>query len=162
MKKISYLLISFILLIKISSCTGYQPIFGKTNLEFKIADYSISGEKKIGNQIYSRLYNLSRSSKETAETKNIYLFINASKSKSPNAKDSTGKVLSYKSSLSTTIIVKNITTGNEVINENFSYSSVYKAQDRYSETVKLENQNIKNFIDSTYQNFLIKLTENLL
>jgi len=162
MKKISYLLISFILLIKISSCAGYQPIFGSTNLEFKIADYSISGNKKIGNQIYSRLYNLSRSSKSTAERKNIYLLINASKSKSPTAKDSTGKVLSYKTSLTTNIIVKNIITGNEIINENFSYSSAYKVQDQFSETVKLENQNIKNFIDKTYQDFLIKITENLL
>ncbi|RZO49971.1 MAG: hypothetical protein EVA76_00255 [Candidatus Pelagibacterales bacterium] len=162
MKKISYLLISFILLIKISSCAGYQPIFGSTNFEFKISDYSISGNKEIGNQIYSRLNNLSKSSKNSSETKNVYLFINASKNKSPTAKDSAGKVLSYRTSLSTTIIVKNIITGNEIINENFYYSSVYKAQDQFSETVKLENKNIKNFIDKTYQDFLLKLTENLL
>jgi hypothetical protein len=112
MKKISYLLISFILLISISSCTGYKPIFGSTNLEFKIADYSITGNKKIGNQIYYRLYNLSRSTKNTAETKNIYLLINASKSKKPTAKDSAGKVLSYKINLSTDITVQNIITGN--------------------------------------------------
>ena len=45
MKKIFYLLISLILLINISACTGYEPIFSSTNLKFKIADYSISGDK---------------------------------------------------------------------------------------------------------------------
>ena len=59
MKKISYLLISLIFLINISACTGYKPIFGSSNLEFKIADYSISGDKKLGNKIYVKLYSLS-------------------------------------------------------------------------------------------------------
>ena len=58
MKKIYYILISLIFLTNISACTGYKPIFGSTNLEFKITDYAITGDKKIGNQIYSRLYNL--------------------------------------------------------------------------------------------------------
>ena len=95
MKKIPYLFISFIILIHIGACAGYKPIFGSSNLEFKIAEYSISGDKKLGNQIYSKLYNLSRSSKKTSETKNIYLLINISKDKSATAKDSTGKILVY-------------------------------------------------------------------
>ena len=79
MKKIPYLFISFIILINIGACAGYKPIFSSSNLEFKIADYSISGDKKLGNQIYSKLYNLSQSAKKTSETKNIYLLINVSK-----------------------------------------------------------------------------------
>ena len=67
MKKTSYLFISFIILINIVACAGYEPIFSSTNLEFKIADYSISGDKKLGNQIYSKLYNLSRSNKKTSQ-----------------------------------------------------------------------------------------------
>ena len=79
MKKILYLLISFIILINIGACAGYKPIFGSSNLEFKIAEYSISGDKKLGNKIYFKLYDLSRSTKKTSETKNIYLLINVSK-----------------------------------------------------------------------------------
>ena len=52
-------------------------------------------------------------------------------------------------------------TGNEILNENFSLSSIYKAQDQYSETIKLENQTTQNLINNTYQNLLIKLSENL-
>ena len=162
MKKILYLLISFIILINIGACAGYKPIFGSSNLEFKIAEYSISGDKKLGNQIYSKLYNLSQSTKKTSETKNIYLLINVSKDKNATAKDSAGKILGYKINLSTTITIKDVMTGNEILNENFAFSSVYKMQDQYSETIKLENQTTQNLINNTYQDLLIKLSENIL
>ena len=162
MKKTSYLFISFIILINIGACAGYEPIFGSSNLEFKIADYSISGDKKLGNQIYSKLYDLSRSTKKTSETKNIYLLINVSKDKNATAKDSAGKILGYKINLSTTITIKDVMTGNEILNENFSFSSTYNAQDQYSETIKLENQTMQNLINNTYQDLLIKLSANLL
>ena len=162
MKKIPYLFISFIILINIGACAGYKPIFGSSNLEFKIADYSISGDKKLGNQIYSKLYNLSRSAKKTSETKNIYLLINVSKDKNATAKDSAGKILGYRINLSTTITIKDVMTGNEILNENFAFSSVYKMQDQYSETIKLENQTTGNLINNVYQDLLIKLSANLL
>ena len=162
MKKITGLIFSFILLILINGCAGYEPIFSSTNLEFKIADYSISGDKKLGNKIYFKLYDLSRSTKKTSETKNIYLLINTSKEKNATAKDSAGKILGYRINLSATITIKNMITGNEILNENFSISSVYKAQDQYSKTIKLENQTTENLINNIYQDLLIKLSPNLL
>ena len=162
MKKISYHLISLILLLNISACTGYKPIFSSSNIEFKITDYAIAGDKKLGNQIYSKLYNLSRSTKKTSETKNIYLLINASKNKNATAKDGTGKILGYRINLSTTITIKDVMTGNQILYENFSFSSVYKAQDQYSETIKLENQTTQNLINKIYQDLLIKLSKKLL
>ena len=61
MKKITGPIFSFILLIFIDGCAGYEPIFGSTNLQFEIADYSIARDKKLVNRIYSKLYNLSKS-----------------------------------------------------------------------------------------------------
>ena len=162
MKKILYLLISFIILINIGACTGYKPIFGSSNLEFKIADYSILGDKNLGSQIYSKLYNLSRSNKKTSETKNIYLSINISKKKNATAKDSTGKILGYRIDLSASITIKDVMTGSEILSEDFSFSSSYKAQNQYFETVKLEKQTTENLINSMYQDLLIKLSANLL
>ena len=162
MKKISYLLISLILLLNISACTGYKPIFSSSNIiEFKITDYSITGDKKLGNQIYSKLYNLSQITKNTSEVKNIYILINILKEKKATAKNSAGKILAYKINLSTTVIVENFTTGNQILNENFASSSSYKIQDRYSETIKLENRAIENLINKIYQDLLIKLSENI-
>ena len=161
MKKIPYLFISFIILINIGACAEYKPIFSSSNLEFKIADYSISGDKKLGNQIYSKLYNLSQITKNTSEVKNIDILINVLKEKNATAKNSSGKILAYKINLSTTVIVENFTTGNQILNENFAFSSSYKVQDQYSETIKLENRAIENLINKIYQDLLIKLSENI-
>ena len=51
MKKITFLIISLFLFIYINACSGYKPIFSSSNFEFKIADYSINGNKKLGNNL---------------------------------------------------------------------------------------------------------------
>ena len=162
MKKTIYFIFSFVLLILINECTGYKPIFGSSNLEFKIVDYSISGDKRLGNQIYSRLYDFSKSTENVTGAKNIYILINSSQNKNVTAKNSAGKILGYRVSLSTEITAKDLMTGNEILNETFFYSSTYKTQDEFFETKKLENQTIENLINKTYQDLLIKLSEKLL
>ena len=162
MKKIFYTLISLIFLLSINACKGYKPIFGSSNINFKIVDYSISGDKKIGNQIYSKLYNLSKSSTNTPKTKNIYILINAVKNKNATSKNNAGKILGYKIELSTKITIKDIMTGSKILNENYVFSSTFKVHDLYSETLKLENRSIENLINKTYQDLLIKLSENIL
>ena len=159
MKKISYLLISLILLLNISACTGYEPIFSSSNIEFKITDYSITGDKKLGNQIYTKLYNLSRSTKNTPEAKKIYILINVSQNKNATAKNNAGKILGYRINLTTTIMIKDSITKNEILNDTFFFFSTYKIQEQFSETIKLENQIIENLINKTYQDLLIKLSE---
>ena len=150
MKKISYLLILLIFLINISGCAGYKPIFSSSNLEFKIVDYSISGDKKLGNLIYSKLFNYSKPNENVPEANKIYILIHSSQNKKATAKNSTGKILGYKINVSTAITVKNLMTGNKILNETFSYSSTYKTQDEFYETRKLEDQTIENLINTTY------------
>ena len=162
MRKKSYLLILIFLLINIGACSGYKPIFSSSNLEFEITDYSIKGDKKLGNQIYSRLYNLSRSTKNTSDVKNIYILINVSKYKNATAKNSAGKILAYKINLSTEVVVKDFMTKNQILNETFVLTSSFKVQSQHSETIKLENKSIENLLNETYQNLLIKLSENIL
>ena len=162
MKKISYLLIWLIFLINISACTGYKPIFGLSNLEFKIVDYSISGDKELGNQIYSKLYNFSKSNENATGVKNIYILINSSQNKNATAKNTAGKILGYRINLSTTITAKDLMTGDEILDETFFYSSTYKTQEEFFETKKLEKQTIENLINSTHKDLIIKLSESLL
>jgi hypothetical protein len=162
MKKIPYLFILFIILINIGACTGYKPIFSSLNLEFKIADYSISGDKNLGKQIYAKLYNLSKSGKKNSDKKNIYLLINLSKEKKATAKDGTGKILGYRINLSGSITIKDVMRGDKILSESFSYSSTYKVQDQYFDTAKLEKQTTENLIENLYQDLLIKLSANLL
>ena len=158
MKKITYLIISLIFLNFINACAGYKPIYTTTNLQFEIADYSIKTNKKLGSQIYSKLYNLSKSNEKNAETKSITIIIDTIKNKTATAKDSAGKVLEYRVILSSNITIKDYLTDDKILNQNFSYSSVYRVQDNHSETIKLENKSIEDLINKIYQNLLIKMS----
>ena len=161
MKKITYLIISIIFLNFINACAGYKPIY-KTNLQFEIADYSIKANKKLGSKIYSKLYNLSKSNKNNTEIQSITIIIAATKNKNATVKDSAGKVLEYRIILTSNIIIKDYLTDDAILNQTFSYSSSYKVQDQYSETIKLENKSIEDLINKTYQNLLIKMSESIL
>ena len=160
MKKIFYFVLSLIFLINTVSCTGYKPIFGSTEFNIRIVDHAISGDKRLGNSIYANLRNSSQpDSNKNPEIKNIEVFINSSKNKQATAKDTAGKILAYKISLMTTITIKDYITNQVIINKVFSYSSSYKVQDQYSETIKLENRIIDNLVNQTSKDLLIKLSE---
>ena len=161
MKKITHLIASFILIFCINACTGYEPIFSSTKLQFKIADYSIKADKKLGNQIYSHLYTLAQSNKNNADAQNFHITIESSKDKTATVKNSTGKILEYRVSLNTNIIIKDFLTNDEILNHNFAYSSSYKVQDQHFDTKQLENKTIESLLDKTYQNLTIKLSENI-
>jgi len=161
MKKITYLIISIIILIFINACAGYKPIY-TTDLQFKIADYSIKSNKKLGRQIYSKLYNLSKFSRNNPEVLSVKIAVDTTKDKKATVKDSTGKILEYRIILNCNIMINNYLTNEEIINQNFSYSSTYKVQDQYSETIILENKSIESLINKIYQDLIIKMSEIML
>ena len=88
MKKIIQLIFPAILIILLSGCGGYEPIFSsKNNVKFIIEDYEVKGDRVIANKIYKRLYNTSKTKKllntikEDKNLRKINLFININKSK---------------------------------------------------------------------------------
>ena len=117
MKKIVHLITSFILLTYITACVGYEPIYSSAKLQFKIADYAIKADKKMGNQIYFQLYTLSKSSKNNEKTQNIHVTIQVSKDKNATIKNSAGKILEYRVSLNTNILIKDFLSGSEILNQ---------------------------------------------
>ena len=157
MKKITYLTISFILLIGINACAGYKPIFSTSNLQFKIGDYSIKGDKSLGKKIYTKLYNLSQSNKNNTAVRNINILIEVSKDKTVKVKNSAGKILEYTISLNTNIEIKDYFTNDQILSHNFNYSSSYNIQDQFSDSLRLENKTIENLLDKTYQDLLIEM-----
>jgi len=161
MKKIPFICLLFIVSITVTDCSGYRPILNKANIQFVISDYSITGNKKIGNQIYSKIYNATRKNKQTAETKNIYILINSSKNKNITAKDSAGSALGYKISLSSTVLIKNTKTGEVIMSETISFSNTYKVQAHFSDTIKSEDTTTENLINNIYQNLLLKISESI-
>ena len=161
MKKVIYPIFSFILLLFINGCAGYEPIFGSTNLQFEIADYSIEGNKILGNKIYSKLYSLSKSKKDDQNLRRVDLVIKVSKDKNVTTKDSAGKILQYKITLNTDIKVTDFITKDKILNQIFVSSLTYKVQDKYSDTVDLENRSIEDLLNKTYQEFVTRLAQNL-
>ena len=162
MKKIAYPIFSLILLIFINGCTGYEPIFGSTNLQFEIVDYSIEGNKILGNKIYSKLYKLSKSKRDNQNLRNLDFVINVSKDKDATVRNSTGKILEYKITLNTNVKVTDFITKDKILNQIFISSLSYKVQNKYSDTVNLENKSIENLLDKTYQELVIKLAQNII
>ena len=161
MKKVIYPIFSFILLLFINGCAGYEPIFGSTNLKFEIADYSIEGNKILGNKIYSKLYSLSKSIKDDQNLRRVDLVIKVSKDKNIATKDSAGKILQYKITLNTDIKVTDFITKDKILNQIFVSSLTYKVQDKYSDTVDLENRSIEDLLNKTYQELVTRLAQNL-
>ena len=161
MKKIIYPIFSFILLLFINGCAGYEPIFGSTNLQFEIADYSIEGNKILGNKIYSKLYSLSKSKKDDQNLRRVDLVIKVSKDKNVTTKDSAGKILQYKITLNTDIKVTDFITKDKILNQIFVSSLTYKVQDKYSDTIDLENRSIEDLLNKTYQELVTRLAQNL-
>ena len=159
MKRITYLAISFILLIYINACTGYKPIFSSTNLQLEIVNYSIKGNKKLGKKIYYQLDRLFKSNKNDSNTKIVHITIEVLKDKNPTVKDSAGKILEYKITIKTNIILIDFLTNEEILNYNTSLSSSYKVRDKYSTTKKIENKTIENLVNKTYQDLIIKISE---
>ncbi len=159
MKKITFLIISSIIFIYINACTGYTPIYSSSNFNFKIEDYSLKDEERLANLIYRKLYNVSLSNKDNSGAQSISLSIETNKEKKPTVKNSAGKILEYQINLNTKIIINDFLTDKRILNKDFNYSISYKVQDEHSETIKLENKNIENLVNKTYEDALIKISE---
>ena len=161
MKKIFKFIIPIIALILLNECSGYKPIFSTQNLQFKIDSYSIKGNKILGNKLYSKLHNISKSNKNNQNVVAVNLIIDIKKDKESTTKSSAGTVLEYKITLSTQVEVLDAYTDDIVLKQNFVSSSTYKVQEQYSSTLNLENQSIENLIERTYQELLNSLSENI-
>ena len=159
MKKLTYLIISIIFLNLINACAGYKPIYTTKNLQFKIVDYSIKSNNKLGRQIYYKLHNLFESSNNNADVQSITITIDIQKDKEAGAKDSAGKILEYKIILNSNIVINDYLTNDEILNQDYSYSSTYKVQNLFSDTIESENKSIDDLINQTYQNLLIQISQ---
>ena len=159
MKKIIFLIISIILIFYLNACAGYKPIYSSSKFNFIIEDHSIKGEERLANSIYKNLYNISLSNKNNSAARSISLTIETTKERRATVKNSAGKILEYEINLNTHIIIKDFLTDKSILNQNFNYTISYKVQDAHSDTLKLENKNIDNLIDKTYQDALVQISE---
>jgi len=160
MKKIYSLILSLFLIIFINGCAGYQPLFNSSSLMINIKNHTIEGDQDLGKRIYLKLENLLKS-KNKKDKKNINLILDISKNKQPTIKDKSGKIVEYKITLNTIIIVKKYETEKLILNKNISNSINYTVQDQYSQSMIKENKAIEDLINQTYQEVLVILIQNI-
>ena len=161
MKKIIYSIFILVALTFINQCSGYKPIFSTTDIQFKIVDKEIKGDKLLGNKLYSKLYALSKTNNNEKKITDIVLVLKVTKTKSPTFKDSSGKILEYKINLNTQVEAKDYITDKNMLKQNFNSSLNYKVQNKYSDTLVLEEKTINDLIDKTYQDILFSLSKNI-
>ena len=68
--------------------------------------------------------------KSNPAAKAVHATIEVLKDKNPTVKDSAGKILEYKITIKTNIILIDFLTNEEILNYNTSLSSSYKAKDK--------------------------------
>ena len=150
-KKIIALLALFLFF---SSC-GYTPIFSKKDVNFSIEKIEFSGNKDVKENI-----NLAFSSykNKPGKTKQISLVITNSKNITIASKNSKGEAQTNK--ISVDVNAKIILAENNIIEKNFSKSSIYNVIDRKSEQKLIENKLIENLSGEIAQQIILEILKN--
>ena len=138
-KKNNYLLIIFLILI--SAC-GYEPLnknFSESNI--KISKKTFSGDTKINRTIFKKI-NL----KETEDKLGYELKLNSNKIIDPIAKDKSGNVTKYKTTI--TIVVELIENQKTIKTRSFSKDFNYSNLSNKFELKKYQEDVETNLINS--------------
>ena len=115
-------IILLIILISLSSCSGYKPILTSKDINFNILDIKVNENDRISNNIKKKLKIYS--DQEQKENK-ISLEINSVKQIYAIAKDSKGNDSVYEMKVITNIDIINLNTDNKKIKfeEKFSFNN---------------------------------------
>ena len=150
-KKIIALLALFLFF---SSC-GYTPIFSKKDVNFSIEKIEFSGNKDVKENINQAL---SSYKNKPGKTKQISLVITNSKNITIASKNSKGEAQTNK--ISVDVNAKIILAKNNIIEKNFSKSSIYDVIDRKSEQKLIENKLIENLSHEITQQIILEILKN--
>ena len=154
MTKLKKIFIFLNLFLLFSSC-GYTPIFSKKDVNFSIEKIEFSGNKDVKeniNQAFSSYKN------KPGKTKQISLVITNSKNITIASKNSKGEAQTNK--ISVDVNAKIILAENNIVEKNFSKSSIYDVIDRKSEQKLIENKLIENLSNEIAQQIILEILKN--
>ena len=137
-----------------SSC-GYTPIFSKKDVNFSIEKIEFSGINDVKKNINQAL---SSYKNKPGKTKQISLVITNSKNITIASKNSKGEAQTNK--ISVDVNAKIILAENNIIEKNFSKSSIYDVIDRKSEQKLIENKLIENLTREIAQQIILQILKN--
>ena len=137
-----------------SSC-GYTPIFSKKDVNFSIEKIEFSGVNDVKKNINQAL---SSYKNKPGKTKQISLVITNSKNITIASKNSKGEAQTNK--ISVDVNAKIILAENNIIEKNFSKSSIYDVIDRKSEQKLIENKLIENLSGEIALQIIFEILKN--
>ena len=151
MIKFKKIFIFFTLFLLFSSC-GYTPIFSKKDVNFSIENIEFLGDRYVKEKINQTLSNYKNKS---GKTNQISLVITNSKNIIIASKNSKGEAQTNK--ISVDVNAKIILAENNIIEKNFSKSSIYDVIDRKSEQKLIENKLIENLSGEIAQQIIFEI-----
>ena len=154
MTKLKKIFIFFTLFLLFSSC-GYTPIFSKKYVNFSIENIEFSGDRYVKEKIN---HILSSYKNKSDKEKKISLVITNSKNITVASKNSKGEAQTNR--ISVDVNVKIILAENNIIEKNFSKSSIYDVIDRKSEQKLIENKLIENLSREIAQQIILQILKN--
>lgn len=154
MTKLKKIFIFLTLFLLFSSC-GYAPIFSKKGVNFSIENIKFLGNQDVKEQINQSLSNYKN---KPGKTKQISLVITNSKNITIASKNSKGEAQTKK--ISVDVNAKIILAENNIVEKNFSKSSIYDVIDRKSEQKLIENKLIENLSDEIAQQIILEILKN--
>ena len=133
------------------SC-GYKPIFSKRDVNFSIENIKFFGDKDVKEKISQTLSNYkNKPDKET----NISLIITSSKNTTIVSKNSKGDAQTNR--IGVEVNVKIILSDNNLLEKNFSKSSIYDVIDRKSEQKLIENKLVEDLSGEIAQQIIFEI-----
>ena len=137
-----------------SNC-GYTPIFSKKDVNFSIESVKFLGNRDVKEKINQAL---SSYKNKDSKAKQVSLVITNSKNITIVSKNSKGEA--QKNKISVDVNLKIISAENNIVEENFSKSSIYDVVDRKSEQKLIENKLINNLSDEIAQQIILEILQN--
>jgi len=154
MIKLKKIFIFFTLFLLFSSC-GYTPIFSKKDVNFSIENIEFLGDRYVKEKINQAL---SSYKNKSGNTNQISLVITNSKNITIASKNSKGEAQTNK--ISVDLNAKIILAENNIVEKNFSKSSIYDVIDRKSEQKLIENKLIENLSNEIAQQIILEILKN--
>ena len=154
MTKLKKIFIFPALLLLFSSC-GYTPIFSKKDVNFSIENIKFLGDKDVKEKISNSLSNYKN---KPNKEKKVSLIVNSSKKINVASKNSKGEAQTNKINIDAN--VKIILAKNNIVEKNFSKSSIYDVIDRKSEQKLIENKLIENLSHEITQQIILEILKN--
>ena len=154
MTKLKKIFILLTLFLFFSSC-GYTPIFSKKDINFSIESIEFFGDRDVKEKISQAL---SIYKNKPGKTKQISLVITNLKNITIVSKNSKGEAQTNK--ISVDVNVKIILAENNIVEKNFSKSSIYDVIDRKSEQKLIENKLIENLSGEIALQIIFEILKN--